>query len=71
MKPLYIPEILPQLVSNKQLHYIPVRGQDIKWMSFILQYIVMLYYSEYSSENEVKDGDNDTNYIFGKKGLDD
>ena len=42
--------------SNKQLHYIPVRGRDIKWMSFILQYIVMLYYSEYSSENEVKEG---------------
>ena len=43
--------------SNKQLYYIPVRGRNIKWMSFILQYIVMLYYSEYSSENEVKDGD--------------
>ena len=47
-------------VSNKQLHYIPHRG-DNKWMPFILQYIVMLYYSEYFSENEVKDGDNDTN----------
>ena len=47
--------------SNKQLYYIPVRGRGIKWMPFILQYIVMLYYSEYSSENEVKDGDNDTN----------
>ena len=43
--------------SNKQLYYIPVRGRNIKWMSFILQYIVMLYYSEYSNENEVKDGD--------------
>ena len=47
--------------SNKQLYYIPVRGRGIKWMPFILQYIVMLYYSEHSSENEVKDGDNDTN----------
>lgn len=47
--------------SNKQLHYISVRGRGIKWMPFILQYIVMLYYSEYSSENEVKDGNNDTN----------
>ena len=42
--------------SNKQLYYIPVRGRGIKWMPFILQYIVMLYYSEHSSENEVKDG---------------
>ena len=51
--------------SNKQLHYIPARGQDIKWMAFVLQYIVIAYHEKYSGENEVKednmDGDNDTN----------
>ena len=46
--------------SNKQLHYIPARGQDIKWMSFVLQYIVIAYHEKYSGENEVKDN-NDTN----------
>ena len=46
--------------SNKQLYYIPHRG-DNKWMAFVFQYIAIAYYSEYSSENKVKDGDNDTN----------
>ena len=40
--------------SNKQLHYIPHRG-DNKWMAFVFQYIAMIYYSEYSEENEVKE----------------
>ena len=41
--------------SNKQLHYIPHRG-DNKWMAFVFQYIAMAYYSEYSGKNEVKEG---------------
>ena len=46
--------------SNKQLYYIPARGQNIKWMAFVLQYIVIAYHEKYSGENEVKDN-NDTN----------
>ena len=45
-------------VSNKQLHYIPHRG-DNKWMPFVFQYIVMAYHSEYSGENEIKEKIND------------
>ena len=43
--------------SNKQLHYISARGQDIKWMAFVLQYIVIAYHKKYSGENEVKEQD--------------
>ena len=46
--------------SNKQLYYIPARGQNIKWMAFVLQYIAMEYHEKHSGENEVKDN-NDTN----------
>lgn len=46
--------------SNKQLYYIPARGQDIRWMPLIFQYIVISYYWKYYGENEVKDN-NDTN----------
>ena len=42
--------------SNQQLYYIPHRGQDIKWMEFVLQYIVITYYWKNSGENEVKEG---------------
>ena len=45
--------------SNKQLFYIPHRGYNIKWMAFVLQYIVIAYHEKYSGENEVKDN-NDT-----------
>ena len=45
--------------SNKQLYYIPHRG-DNKCMAFVFQYIVISYYQKYSGENEVKDN-NDTN----------
>ena len=45
--------------SNKQLFYIPHRGDNIKWMAFVLQYIVIAYHEKYSGENEVKDN-NDT-----------
>ena len=41
--------------SNKQLYYIPHRG-DNKCMAFVLQYIVISYYQKYSGENEVKEG---------------
>ena len=41
--------------SNKQLFLIPHRG-DNKLMPFVFQYIAMVYYSEYSGENEVKEG---------------
>ena len=41
--------------SNKQLYYIPHRG-DNKWMPFVFQYITIAYYEKYSGENEVKDG---------------
>ena len=46
--------------SNKQLYYIPARGQNIKWMAFVLQYIAMEYHEKHSGENEVSDN-NDTN----------
>ena len=46
--------------SNKQLFYIPHRG-DNKWMAlFVFQYIAIEYYWKNSGENEVKDN-NDTN----------
>ena len=37
--------------SNKQLYYIPHRG-DNKWMQFVFQYIAITYYSEYSSNEK-------------------
>ena len=45
--------------TNKQLYFIPHRGYNIKWMAFVLQYIVIAYHEKYSGENEVKDN-NDT-----------
>ena len=46
--------------SYEQLYYIPARGQNIKWMQLISQYIaITYYYSEYSNENEVKEKSND------------
>ena len=44
--------------SNKQLYYIPHRG-NYKLMPLVFQYIAMAYYSEYSGENEVKEESND------------
>ena len=41
--------------SNKQLHYIPHRG-NCKLMPFVFQYIVIEYYWKNSEENEVKEG---------------
>ena len=49
--------------SNKQLHYIPHRG-NYKLMPFVFQYIVMIYYSEYSGENEVNKNDNKSTNII-------
>ena len=46
--------------SNKKLYCIPHRGYNIKWMAFVLQYIVIAYHEKYSGENEVNDN-NDTN----------
>ena len=46
--------------SNKKLYYIPHRGQDTKWIAFVLQYIVIAYHEKNSGENEVNDN-NDTN----------
>ena len=43
--------------SNKQLYYIPARGQNIKWMAFVLQHILIAYHKKYSGENEVKEQD--------------
>ena len=37
---------------NKQLLYLPARGQYIKWMAFVLQYIAIAYHEKYSGENE-------------------
>lgn len=42
--------------SNKQLYCIPRRGQCIKWMPLIFQYIAITYYWKNSGENEIKDG---------------
>ena len=41
--------------SNKQLHYIPHRG-NCKLMPFVFQYIVIEYYWKNSEENEAKEG---------------
>ena len=41
--------------SNKQLYYIPHRG-NYKLMPFVFQYIAIEYYWKNSGENEVKDG---------------
>ena len=43
-------------VSNNQLYYIPARGQTIKWMQLVFQYIAITYYWKYFGENEVKEG---------------
>ena len=54
--------------SNKQLYYIPHRG-DNKWMQFVFQYIaITYYYSEYSNENEVKENDNKASIISKREG---
>ena len=42
--------------SNEQLYYIPHRGQNIKWMQLVFQYIAISYYYKNSGENEVKEG---------------
>ena len=49
--------------SNKQLYYIPPRG-NIKWMAFVFQYIAIEYYWKYSGENEVKENDNKSTNII-------
>ena len=49
--------------SNKQLLYIPHRG-DNKSMWFVFQYIVMSYYLKYYGENEVKENDNKSTEII-------
>ena len=55
--------------SNEQLYYIPARGQNIKWMQLVLQYIaITYYYSEYSNENEVKENDNKASIISKREG---
>ena len=50
--------------SNKQLHYIPHRGCDIKWMQLVFQYIAITYYWKYSGENEVNENDNKSTNII-------
>ena len=52
--------------SNKQLFYIPHRG-DNKWMAFVLQYIVIAYYWN-SGDNEVKENDNKASIISKGEG---
>lgn len=42
--------------SNNQLYYIPARGQTIKWMQLVFQYIAISYYWKNSGDNEVKEG---------------
>ena len=49
--------------SNKQLYYIPHRG-DNKSMRFVFQYIVMSYYLKYYGENEVNKNDNKSTNII-------
>ena len=50
--------------SNEQLHYIPHRGQNIKWMQLVFQYIAIEYYWKNSGENEVKENDNKSTNII-------
>ena len=50
--------------SNEQLYYIPARGQNIKWMPLIFQYIAITYYWKNSGENEVKENDNKSTNII-------
>ena len=50
--------------SNEQLYYIPARGQCIKWMPLIFQYIAITYYWKNSGENEVKENDNKSTNII-------
>ena len=49
--------------SNKQLYYIPHRG-DNKSMRFVFQYIVISYYLKYYGENEVKENDKKSTNII-------
>ena len=53
--------------SNKQLYYIPHRG-DNKWMQFLFQYIAIEYYWKNSGENEVKENDNKASIISKREG---
>ena len=50
--------------SNKQLYYIPHRGQNIKWMPLVFQYMAISYYWKYSGENEVKENDKESTNII-------
>ena len=50
--------------SNKELYYIPHRGQNIKWMQLVFQYIAITYYWKNSGENEVKENDNKSTNII-------
>ena len=50
--------------SNKQLHYIPHRGCNIKWMALVLQYITIAYHEKYSRENEVNKNDKKSTNII-------
>lgn len=54
--------------SNEQLYYIPARGQNIKWMQLVFQYIAISYYWKYSGDNEVKENDNKAPIISKEKG---
>lgn len=40
--------------QNKQLYYIPSRG-NVKSMPLVMLYIALTYYSEYSGEKEESD----------------
>ena len=53
--------------SNKQLYYIPHRG-DNKWMQFVFQYIAITYYWKYPGKNEVKENDNKASIISKREG---
>ena len=50
--------------SNEQPYYIPHRGQNIKWMKLVFQYIAISYYWKNSGENEVKENDNKSTNII-------
>lgn len=50
--------------SNNQLYYIPARGQNIKWMQLIFQYIAISYYWKNSGDNEVNKNDKESTNII-------
>ena len=50
--------------SNEQLYYIPHKGQNIKWMPLVFQYMAISYYWKYSGENEVKENDKESTNII-------